>query len=414
VVGGLSGQDWRHRAPTGPEADEIIRRARESWGLDDEESDTRQDAVTPVSLDDDGPDLPEYGESDSSDTSDSGSSPLTVARTSWTAAELLAIDFPEPRWAVPGILAEGVSLLVGPPKIGKSWLALDVGLSVATGGKALSRIDVEAGEVLYLALEDTPRRLKNRLLTMLGDDPAPHTLTLATTCPPLPQGGDERIGVWLDQHPGARLVVVDVFARVRGTTPPGTATYDSDYAAVARAKKVADAHGIAMVLVHHVRKAESEDFLDAVSGSHGLAAAADSVLVLKRSRGQADAVLHLTGRDVEEAQHAMKFAAAIGTWELLEGPALDYTLGSTRAAILGYLREHGPARPKQIAEALGIEPGTVRQTCPRMVDDGQLDTDGGGRYFPPVTPVTPVTLAGQGPDEGVTPLSLDVTEEDDE
>jgi DNA-binding Lrp family transcriptional regulator len=395
-------------------ADEAERRARESWGLDEEESDTPQDTVTPVSLDDSYSDLQEQVQSDTSDTSDSGSRALAVPRTSWTAAELMATSFPEPRWAVPGLIAEGVSVFAGPPKVGKSWLMLGVGLAVATGGKALSRVDVESGPVLYLALEDTPRRLKARLSTMLRTDPAPDTLTLATTCPPLSQGGDERIGLWLKQHPDARLVVVDVFARIRGTTPAGVSAYDADYTAVARAKTVADAHGVAMVLVHHVRKAEAADFLEAVSGTNGLAGAADSVLVLKRSRGEADAVLHLTGRDVEEAEHAMKFTAAFGTWELLAGPALDYTLGETRAAILRYLREHGPTRPKQIAEALDMEPSTVRQTCPRMVQDGQLDTDGAGLYFPPVTPVTPVTLAGQGAIEGVTDLSLAVTEEDED
>jgi RecA-family ATPase len=55
---------------------------------------------------------------------------------------------------------EGCILLAGPPKVGKSWLTLGLGLSVASGGKALGRIDVTAGQVLYLALEDTPRRLK--------------------------------------------------------------------------------------------------------------------------------------------------------------------------------------------------------------------------------------------------------------
>jgi RecA-family ATPase len=75
-------------------------------------------------------------------------------RTRWTAAELQHVEFPEPRWAVPGLLAEGLNLLVGSPKIGKSWWALNVAVSVAQGGKALGRVDVPEGDVLYLALED--------------------------------------------------------------------------------------------------------------------------------------------------------------------------------------------------------------------------------------------------------------------
>ena len=104
-----------------------------------------------------------------------------MSRTSWTAAELMAAVFPEPRWAVPGIVAEGVTVLAGAPKAGKSWLGLGLGLACATGGKALGSIDVDAGPALYLALEDTGLRLQTRLRLVLGEDPAPTTLTLAAS-----------------------------------------------------------------------------------------------------------------------------------------------------------------------------------------------------------------------------------------
>ena len=142
-------------------------------------------------------------------------------RTSWTADELMAMEFPPPRWAVPGFLAEGVNLLAGPPKVGKSWLSLGLALSVAAGADALGSIPVEAGPVLYLALEDTPRRLQSRMRKILDGRRAPHGLTLATTCPPLPEGGAAAIGGWLTRNPAARMVVVDVFAKVRGRPPAG-------------------------------------------------------------------------------------------------------------------------------------------------------------------------------------------------
>nr|SBO91133.1 DNA repair protein RadA [Nonomuraea gerenzanensis] len=110
-------------------------------------------------------------------------------RTSWTADELMAMTFPEPRWAVPGIIAEGLSLLAGPPKVGKSWLSLGLGIAVASGAKALEAIELEPGPVLYLALEDTARRLQNRMGKILSGQPAPRDLTLATTCPTCPQAG---------------------------------------------------------------------------------------------------------------------------------------------------------------------------------------------------------------------------------
>ena len=369
------------------------------------QSDTRAILSQPVSLIRAVPDLRQHIDSDMSDSGDTRPRP----RTSWTAAELMATDFPEPRWAVPGVIAEGLTVLAGPPKAGKSWLALGLGLAIAAGGKALGAIDVEAGPALYLALEDTGRRLKTRLGKVIGTGPAPDTLTLATECPPLPAGGADLISGWIARHDGARLVVVNVLARVRGQASRDMSLYDADYRAVCLAKEVADKHRVPFVIVHHTRKASAADFLDEVSGTQGVAGAADTVLVLRRMRGKADAVLNVTGRDVEEVSLALTFAADIGAWQLSDTPADEIMLGDTRAAILRHVREHEGDRPKQIAEATGLDAATVRQTARRMADDGQLDTDGQGRYFP-VTHVTAVTLPGQSTDTGVTglsPLSLD-------
>ena len=309
-------------------------------------------------------------------------------RTAWTADELMAENFPAARWAVPGLIAEGVNLLAGPPKVGKSWLSLGLALSVAAGADALGSIPVQAGSVLYLALEDTPRRLQSRMGKILDGRPGPRGLTLATTCPPLPEGGTAAIANWLDRNPAARLVVVDVFAKVRGRPPMGVSAYDSDYAAIGHTKGLADKYGVAVVLVHHVRKAGAEDFLEAVSGTNGLAGAADATLVLRRPRGDADGILYVTGRDVDEAEHALRFTAANGAWTLLDGPAGDYAMSDTRAAIVRYVRTNPGSTPKAIAEATGISPGNVSKTCQRMAADGQLVVDPGGRYRAPGEPAT--------------------------
>lgn len=323
--------------------------------------------------------------------------------SAWTADDLMAARFPEPKWAVPGILAEGVTVFAGPPKVGKSWASLGLALAIATGTPAFDRIPVSAGPVLYLALEDTPRRLQRRMRMLLRGKSAPVGLTLVTTFPPLTQGGDAAIAGWLERNPTARLVVIDVFAKIRGQAPAGLAAYDADYAAVGRIKRVADHYGVAVLLVHHVRKMANDDFLQEVSGTNGIAGAADATIVLKRARNQADGILSITGRDVEENEHAMTYDAATGTWTLLDGPAADHTLSDSRAAILRAVRDQPGVTPKTLAGALGVAAATVRQTCSRMAADGQLTTDGTGRYFAPhsgVTPdppsaVTPVTAATQ-------------------
>jgi hypothetical protein len=303
-------------------------------------------------------------------------------RTSWNAVDLLAHDFPEVRWAVPGLLAEGLNLIAGPPKLGKSWLALNIGVSVATGGLALGRIPVQRGDVLYLALEDTARRLQDRLRKVLTGSPAPAGLDFATECAPLPTGGADRISDWVEGHPDARLVIVDVWARVRGRSNDRASLYEQDYQAASVLKDIADTFGIATFAVHHTRKADATDFLDTISGTQGLAGAADAVLVLSRSRGTAEAKLKVTGRDIEEAEYALDFAADIGSWQMLDGPAGDYELGDTRRRILQLVRDT-PATPTRIAEALGLNLNTAKVTVRRMAEARQLDTDGSGNYFAP-------------------------------
>jgi RecA-family ATPase len=304
-------------------------------------------------------------------------------RTHWTADELMAMEFTPPVWAVPGIICEGVNLLCGPPKVGKSWASLGLGLAVAAGSRAFDAIDVEPGPVLYLALEDTPRRLQSRMGKILGDNPAPPALTLATACPQIGQGGDEAIAGWLDRNRDARMVVIDVFAKIRGVPPVGASAYEADYAAVGAIKRLADAYTVPFVLVHHVRKAGSEDFLTEVSGTNGIAGAADATLVLKRARGQADGVLYVTGRDVDENEYALAFNPASGAWSLLDGPAEEHQTTDTRAAILRHLRTHPASGPRAIAQATGLGEPNVKATCRRMLADGQLTADGKARYSLP-------------------------------
>jgi hypothetical protein len=329
-------------------------------------------------------------------------------KTRWSAPELLAAVFPDPKWAVPGVIAEGLNVLAGAPKIGKSYMAFDLAVAVASGGKALGKVDVDPGDVLYLALEDTPRRLKTRLRQILQGAEAPDRLSIAITSKPLDDGGAEQLCEWLRDHPTARLVIIDVFQKIRGKGAPGASAYANDYEPASKLKTIADEFGVAILLLHHTRKAEASDYMDEVSGTQGLNGAADATLILKRGRGSADATLNVAGRDIEEASYAMSFAADLGAWQMLDGPAGDYEMGDTRRDIMRYLRTAGSSTPKAIAEGLELNHNTVKVTVGRMSRDGQLATDGRGGYtaapvtsdtpLSPVTPVTPVThdRLGQG------------------
>lgn len=300
----------------------------------------------------------------------------------------MSAEFAPPKWVVPGVFPEGLTLLAGPPKVGKSWLSIGLAVAVAAGGKALSSIGVEAGPVLYLALEDTGRRLQNRMAKVLAGDDPPRGLTFVIESPFMRSGGLDKIDSWLTNHTDPRLVIIDVLQRFRGPALQGQSAYAADYEAITAIKIVADIHHIGCIVVHHDRKGNAEDFISEISGTFGLAGGADTIAALKRSRGELDGVLHVTGRDVEENEYALQFAPALGAWSLV-GLASEYGLSETRRKILAYLRLHDGSKPAEVAMGTGLSRDTVKQTCGRMADDSQLDTDGKGRYFIPTTQEAP-------------------------
>lgn len=318
----------------------------------------------------------------------------------------MAAQFPEPRWAVPNLLCEGLNFLTGPPKLGKSWLSLGMASDISTGQAALGSIPVEPGPVLYCALEDTGRRLQRRRRQMLtaGGTPSP-LLTLETACPPMTAGGDAVLIEWIEDHPDARLVIIDTFEKMRGTDAPGTSAYSGDYAAATRFKSIADHYGVAFLVVHHIRKQGAEDYLSQVSGTHGLTGAADAILVMERARGEHNGVLHVTGRDVEETDYPMHFDATTGAWSMLDGPAEDYLTTENRALLARFIREYPGQKPRQVADATGINYDTVKQTLNRMAGKGQLHKNAAGQYFPPagdtasVTEVSPLSLCHPTPSD---------------
>lgn len=304
--------------------------------------------------------------------------------TFFNALELMQREFPEPRWAVPGLIAEGLNLLVGAPKFGKSWLCLNLAVAVASGGKALGKIDVERGSVLYAALEDPARRLQNRLDIVMQGEPVPAGLDFATDLPRMPRA-TEIVQGWLDTHSDARLVIIDVLRKIRPISDgrTGRAAYDEDYDTLGTLKALADRYAIAIVVVHHTRKAVDDgDVFNEVSGSTGLTGAADAILVAKRARNTAEAVLHITGRDITEAEFGLSWSAQGCQWSLLDEPVFITSMSTTRKTILRFVTDIATATPSEIADGTGLNLNTVKSNVRRMVQDDQLDSTGDGHYLP--------------------------------
>ena len=207
-----------------------------------------------------------------------------------SAADLMAEELPPTRWVVPDILPEGVTFLAGKPKMGKSWMGLDLGIAIVTGGIALGTKRVEQGEVLGLFLEDkSTRRIQNRTGKLFAGRPAPPNLHITNEWPRLDAGGADLPDEWVAVHPDTRLVIVDTLAMLKPRANGRRTQYDEDRKAVAPFAPIAADHGVAILLVHHLREAESEDPLYMIHGSAGLTGGVDGALVLKRKPGQADA-----------------------------------------------------------------------------------------------------------------------------
>lgn len=301
------------------------------------------------------------------------------------ASWLLREEFPPIRWVVPGILPEGVTILAGKPKLGKSWLAMDLCLGVACGGAVLGTKRVEGGPCLYLALEDSPRRLQRRLRSLMAGDiesgggDAPEGFEFATGWPRVGEGCEERLRAWLEAHPGARLVVIDTLKKIRPKADVRKGVYDADYEALEPLLPLAAEFGIAVVVVHHTRKTPGADPLEEVSGSFGLSGGVDGVLVMRRERGSRDAALHVTGRDVEEeAELALRWDAPLVRWTLL-GDAEEHRRSEERKQILAKLGEVGePMSATDVAVEIEKKVDGVRKLIRKMVRDGELAKVGEG------------------------------------
>jgi RecA-family ATPase len=281
---------------------------------------------------------------------------------------------------VPDILVEGLTLFAGKPKIGKSWLLLHAALAVAKGGFTLGDLHCIQGDVLYCALEDNERRLQSRITKLIGISPSwPARLFYYCQLPRLAEGGLLAIREWIKSKPHPRLVIIDTLAMVRAPRKCDETAYDADYNAVVELRSLAHEFGIAIVLVHHLRKAESDDAFDTISGTLGLTGAPDSVLVLKRD-STGSVVLHGRGRDLIELEKAVAFNADACTWQIA-GDASAFRRSEERKIILDAIEEAGePIGPNDIAAATGMKAASVRQLLAKLVKEGEIKKAKYGKY----------------------------------
>ena len=312
------------------------------------------------------------------------------------------------RYHVPGIIPEGSNLLAGGPKIGKSWLVLSAGLAVAAGGRALGCIPVVQRPVFYLALEDGDRRLQDRCRALLGDAAIPESFMYITTVQPgtVIATIEEWLGIYGSDEP---LVVLDTLGKVMPPAKLGESAYQRDYRIGSALKRLIDPRpGASLLVCHHDRKASSEDFVDTVSGTNGLAGAADTIIVLTRKRHETEGLLQVTGRDVAEGEYAVRFQQG-SIWSL-DGPSLDTAarraeqrraadrLDERSRSILNFVADNPQGvRISEVAKALNLEQHETRTYLSRLENSARISRPSRGLYTPvaSVASLPPPTLATQ-------------------
>lgn len=294
------------------------------------------------------------------------------------AADLLAMDFPPVQYTLPGYVAEGLTILGGRPKLGKSWLTLGACVAVATGGQFLGE-EVDQGDAFYLALEDNQRRLQDRLRTVLPPlrlGPDMSRLSFLTEAPRINAGLIEVLDAWRTSVADPRFVAIDTLAMVRPPKGRNQDSYDADYAALSPLQKWAGEHRLAVVVVTHVRKMEASDPLEMISGTNGLTGAADSIMVLNRD--QDGPKLYGRGRDIEEIEKALKFDN--GVWSVL-GDVAEVKRSDQRRKIIEAMTEANlPMGPADIAKATGLKVDSIRHLVGKMVAANELEKLAYGTY----------------------------------
>lgn len=290
--------------------------------------------------------------------------PIALEPEAWTAQSLLRQEFPRPREVVEGLLPEGLALLGGRPKRGKSWLALQIAVDVVSGRHSLGR--TETGRVLVLALEDSPRRLQARLRAL--NCPETSDLHLYTAFPPLYGGG---VGELLDliDRIDPVLVIIDTLSRAF----VGLKEQDRQEqmtAALAPLQQLALAKRLAVLLIDHHRKPgpDMADMIDDIIGSTAKVGVADTVLGLYRKTGENLATLRVTGRDIEEREVELHWDALRLHW-IVTGDATETAYQRHRQRVLAYLGEVVEADRVAISRHLDLAERQTRDVLQRMIEE---------------------------------------------
>jgi RecA-family ATPase len=289
--------------------------------------------------------------------------------------QIMEADFPEIEWVIDKLLAPGLTLLAGPPKVGKSWLALQIAKAVGSGEQIFGR-NTKQGSCLYFALEDSPRRIRTRVDLQQWNIDSPVKVVPIGMLDSLYQGmlfksfGD---GLVNDiKHNKYRVVIIDTLSRLNSKMDQNK--IDEITAFLSPLQKIAHAENCSIILIDHHKKTNDleKNVISDVLGSIGKGAVADTIIGLYRKNQSKSAKLIITGRDIEDNEYLIKFNPKIGSWEI-DLDKNEIPLPQQMSLVINYIStKEGEVKEKDIVEHLKKDKGNVHKLLTKMVDENLL------------------------------------------
>lgn len=299
-------------------------------------------------------------------------------------------NLPPIKWAVPSLIGEGLTLLAGPSKFGKTYMSLDISFAVATGNKALGQAICEQGDVLYLAAESSDRTVTEAVHDIAPPEmwgEARLRIKTATTF----SGSDDTgrlVGQWFDSVPAPRLLILDSLERVLPKPTARTQTsYDYDVERLKGMHKWSLDNHVAVVLIHHTNQRtlnEGEDWANSVQGSTGLLSVVDSIIKVGWSKDKdgwsPPGKLMVRSRDLPEAEYGLNRSGRF--WMISDPMYRAEWAGDLTPKIMACLTE-APQTALEAAGRLGLARSTVTLYLKEMEARGLVEASGTPKRFSP-------------------------------
>jgi 5S rRNA maturation endonuclease (ribonuclease M5) len=255
---------------------------------------------------------------------------FTTLKCLFKVSDLQVKDLPPIKWIVEGLLPEGLALLAAPSKYGKSWMMLGL-CEAVTEGKAFLEHKTHPCDCVYISLEDSERRFKERFNDLAKGRISKGGFYGMVTAQSMANGLFDQLTELVETYPKIGLIIIDTFQKIRGGQGRNESVYAADYREMGEMKEFADKHRVCILLVHHMRKADDDgDVFNRISGSMAIMGASDTSWVLSRKkRGDTNSVLTVTGRDIKDKELVLGFDGENHCWQLI-GNAEDEAVRKAR------------------------------------------------------------------------------------